>query len=173
MKTYLLLLLMQLFYTSCEEKPLPPKIVGYYFQYERVNYAWGFNHGGFTITPSGEVYTFNKTTPWVFAQEGKLSMASMKKNLEASSKCDTLINPSDIIRFQQLATKAVWGKMSERVQEGADMGSSTTKIIIPDSTDTQWGYREVHLTTEGDFRQSNLAPEAAVIAEWLKKLKIH
>jgi hypothetical protein len=171
-KTAVLMVLICIFLVSCNEKHLAEIQTGCYFQQEYVNYAWGFSHSGFTITPTGEVYTFDKSTPWVFAENGNISFASFKKNLDASLKLDTLISKSDIERFQQLAAVAISGKMSERVSVGADMGSLVSKIIIPETDDPNYGYHEVNLSIAGDFSQINLAPEATVIANWLSKLRI-
>jgi hypothetical protein len=171
-KTFVLLILVQLFFVSCDEIQLKEKTVDCYFQYEYVNYAWGFNHSGFTITPSGEVFSFNKSTAWVFADNNKLSSANLKKNIEASLKLDTLIKKSDLDYYQQLAFDAFSGKLSEPVQRGADMGEIICKIIVPDTVDPLGDYSEVMLTEKGDFDRNNLSPEAATIAEWLTNLLI-
>lgn len=160
-------------FSSCNEKLPEIKQEGCYFQYEYVNYAWGFSHSGFTITPSGEVYTFDKNTIWVFAQKDRLSISDLQKNIAASVKVDTLIIKSDIDRYQQLALSAMSGTLSKAVSQGADMGGISCKIIVPDSSDPQNSYREVLLTVSGDFEQHNLAPEAAVIADWLSKMHRH
>lgn len=171
-KIYILLFLIPLLLVSCVEKQLDVKVAGCYFQYEYVNHAWGFNHGGFTISPSGEVFSFDKTTPWVFAVNGKILSAELKKNLEASVKVDTLIKSTDIDYYQHLASYAMSGKLSDHVMHGADMGERICKIIIPDSIDPQGSYLEVILTEDGDFEFHNLSPEAAVIAEWLTKIHL-
>lgn len=171
-KAFVFLILVQLLFVSCDEIQLKERTVDCYFQYEYVNYAWGFNHSGFTITPSGEVFAFDKSTAWVFADNNKLSFANLKKNIEASSKVDTLIKKSDLDYYQQLAFDAFSGKLSEPVQRGADMGEIICKIIVPNTNDPLGDYREVMLTEKGDFDQNNLSSEAAVIAEWLTKLRI-
>lgn len=171
-KAFILLILVQLFFVSCDEIQLKEKTVDCYFQYEYVNYAWGFNHSGFTITPSGEVFAFDKSAAWVFADNNKLSFANLKKNIEASSKVDMIITKSDLDYYQQLAFVAFSGKISEPVQRGADMGEIICKIIVPDTVDPLGDYREVILTEKGDFDRYNLSPESATIAEWLTNLVI-
>lgn len=166
-KIYILILLTTLFFVSCDDKLREGSQVDCYFQYEYVNYAWGFNHSGFTITPAGEVFSFDKSTPWVFADNDKLTLTALTKNIEASMKIDTLINKTDIELYQQLAHYAMFGKLSEPVSRGADMGERICKIIIPDVVIPQNGYSEVILTENGDFDRFNLSPEAVLIATWL------
>jgi hypothetical protein len=172
-KLLLLSLLSILLFVSCDEKLLEVKQVDCYFQYEYVNYAWGYQHSGFTVTPTGEIYSFGNTTPWVFAENDKLTLATLKNNIEASTKADTLINITDIDHFQQLASYITSGKLSEPVSLGADMGERICKIIMPDTSDPQNGYREIILTEDGDFERHNLSSDAAIIVEWLTKLRFH
>ena len=171
-RAYFLLFLVHSLLISCETAQNEEKTVAYYFQYEYVNHAWGFSHSGFTITPSGAVYSFSTSTSWVFASGDKISSGDLLKNISASVKADTLIPKSDIAYYQHLAEAAISGKMSEPAQRGADMGAIICKIIIPDTTDPQNICHEVILAKTGDLEQHNLTPEAAVIAHWLTNLHI-
>ena len=171
-KSYLFLVVLFMMF-SCVEKQTDITLVNCYFQYEYVNYAWGFQHSGFTITPEGEVYSFSKSTPWVFPKEGKLSMADLKKNIAASVKVDTIINNSDLEYYKKLASAASLGNLSLPVSQGADMGSHECSVLIPDPNGTESSYLKVVLSENGDVEQHNLAPEAAVIAAWLENLGIH
>ena len=157
---------------SCTDKQYQVTLTDCYFQYEYVNYAWGYQHSGFTITPTGEVYTFNRVTPWVFATEGKISTADLKKNMAASFKADTLINNSDLEYYTKLANAAGMGKLSKPVSQGADMGCYGCSVFIPDPGNTLI-YQQVILTESSDWEQHNLAPEAVVLAQWLTKLRFH
>ncbi len=168
-----LLILLQVFLASCDENHLEEIQIGCYFQYEYVNYAWGFSHAGFTITPEGEVFSFDVSTPWVFAENDKLSLSALRKNIKASVKVDTLISVTEINRYQQLVASAMSGKLTEPVSVGADMGGAVCKIIVPDTSGPRNGYREIILTENGDFERHNLSSEAAVIAEWLRTLRFH
>ena len=170
---FLILFSIQFFLLSCTEKLFETRQVDCYFQYEYVNYAWGFSHSGFTITPSGEIYAFDKTTPWVFAENDKLLLTTLNKNIAASIKIDTLVTKTEIDHYQKLAFYAKSGALSKPVSQGADMGGTICRIIVPDDSDPQNVYREVLLSEYGDFERHNLASEAAVIAEWLKKIHFH
>ena len=157
---------------SCTEKRIETTATGSYFQYEYVNYAWSYNHGGFTVTPSGEIYKFNTTTSWVFAKNGKLSSDDLLKNIAASSKVDTLVNNSDIVYYQQLANLAKTGTLSEAVMQGADMGAMFCKVFVPSNSDPLEVYDEVILRQNGDTEMHNLTPESALIANWLTNIHL-
>ena len=168
-KTWIMLFLTPLFAVSCLESQYEVIVsrADCYFQYEYVNYAWGFNHYGFTITPTGEMYTFDKTTPWVFAENNQLSLAALRNNIKASVKKDTLIGFTELDYSQHLVLLAMAGKMSDTIRRGADMGETICKIIVPDPTYHPAGYREVILSQTGDTEFHNLAPQAALLAAWL------
>ena len=169
----ILLLLTSLLLGSCITAPFEISVskVDCYFQYESINYAWGFSHGGFTITPTGEMYTFDKTTPWIFAENNQISLTALQNNIKASVKKDTLIKATDLEYYQHLALSAIDGNMSKPVNRGNDMGSAICKIIIPDLSNSPNSYREVILTQTGDIEFHNLAPQAAVIAAWLLEMR--
>ena len=169
----ILLLLTSLLLGSCYSTPfeIPINKVDCYFKYESVNYAWGFSHGGFIITPSGEMYTFDKTTPWVFSDNNLISLTTLQNNIKASVKMDTLIPATDLEYYQHLALSALNGNMSKPVNRGNDMGGAGCSVIVPDPSNPPNGYREVILTQTGDIEFHNLAPQAAVIAAWLLKMR--
>ena len=145
----------------------------YYFQYEYVNNAWGYNHSGFTVTPSGEVYKFNTTTSWVFAQNNKISSSDLLKNISLSVKAETLISKTDMQSYLALASIAKTGTISTSVSRGADMGALLCKVFVPDESDPQKFFNEVVLSQTGDWEKHNLKPEATVIADWLTSLHLN
>jgi len=157
---------------SCEEKALESADANCYFQYEYVNYAWGYNHSGFTVTPSGEIYKFDKTTPWVFAEKDQIQLSDLLKNISLSVKSETLISKTDMQSYLALATIAKTGTLSTPLSRGADMGSFVCKLFVPDETDPQKVFDEVILTQTGDWEKHNLKPEAASIADWLINLRL-
>jgi hypothetical protein len=170
-KTILIVSFFCLLLISCEEKALESADVNCFFQYEYVNYAWGYNHSGFTVTPSGEIYKFDKTTPWVFAEKGQIQLSDLLKNISISVKSETLISKTDMQSYLALATIAKTGTLSTPFSRGADMGAMVCKVFVPDETDPQNVFEEVILKQTGDWEKHNLKPEAAVISAWLTNLR--
>ena len=173
-KTGLIFLLAQCLLFACQEpvgKVLEPKQVNSYFLYEYLNHAWGYSHGGIIINPAGEIYSFDKTTPWIFATNNLLSLKEINSNISASIKKDTLIHSADIAKYQQLAYVAMNGKMIEPTMRGADMGAILCKILVPE-TGSANTFREIILSQNGDIEFHNLTPEAAQISDWLKSFHL-
>jgi hypothetical protein len=165
-----MLLLISLLQASCTNESIEINPLEAYFQYESVNYTWGFSHNGFTIKPTGEILMFEKSTPWTFAENNLISKESFLKNLNASTNKDTLIDSSEIDLYNKLAAYAATGKLSDPVNRGADMGAAIRKIIIPDK-DNPLNYREILLTQTGDIEIHNMTPQALAITDWLNKIK--
>lgn len=152
---------------SCQQVQVDQNKIDCYFQFEYVNHAWGFNHSGFYITPAGEMYTYDKTTPWIFAENNQIKRSDLLTNIGVSVKLDTLIGSVDLAHYQYLALIALDGKMSDLQMRGADMGVHLCKIIVPDSGGSPNDYREIILSQTGDTETHNLTPEAFMITEWL------
>jgi hypothetical protein len=152
---------------SCQQVQVNQNKIDCYFQVEYVNHAWGFNHSGFYITPAGEMYTYDKATPWIFAENNHIQRSDLLTNIGVSKKQDTLIGSIDLEHYHYLALMALDGKMSDIQMRGADMGLHLCKIIVPNSGVLPNDYREVILSQTGDTETHNLAPEAALITEWL------
>ena len=157
---------------SCQQVQFDQNRIDCYFQVEYVNHAWGFNHSGFYITPAGEMYTYDKTTPWIFAENNHIQGSDLQANIRASVKRDTLIGSVDIAHYQYLALIAKEGKMSDLKMRGADMGVHLCKIIVRDSSILPNDYREIILSQTGDTETHNLAPEAATLSDWLVGIHI-
>ena len=174
LKLSIFLILWPFLLVSCEQPlslPIESQQLGCYFQYEYINHAWGYNHKGFTITPSGKVYAFDKATPWTFAKDNVISASALDSNIVASVKVDTLISTSDLARFQHLAFLAMYGKTSAPEQRGADMGAQICKIIVPGTGKPDY-YTEIILSQTGDIEYHNLLQEASLIKDWLSGISL-
>jgi len=95
----------------------------------------------------------------------------LQNNIKASARKDTLIKSADIEYYQHFALDAMAGTISDPLTRGADMGLAICKILVPDPATSPTSYKEVILTQTGDTEVHNLAPEAALIAAWLMKMR--
>ena len=140
-----------------------------YFQFEFIKYENEFNHHGFTVAPRGEIYSFDKRTPWTFAENNIIHKESLLGNLTASSLIGTHIKPEELEVYFKLVSNVVGEKLSEPVNNGDGNGAVIRKIIIPDKENPSI-YREYLLSQTGDIEKHNLAPAAEIISEWLNKI---
>lgn len=140
------------------------------FQSEYINYAWGYNHSGWMMDNSGTAKRFLKKAPWVFPDSlGYISEVDMKKNLGA---CDSVIAKVDKKEFTQNAEKALTcknGPMTKARMTMADAGESILAFYLYEPANKR--YKRVILSMVGDWSQENLAPNAAVVTEWMKGVK--
>ncbi len=165
--------LIGLLLSSCGKNQLELYRGEVYFQFEYINHAWGFNHSGFYITPSGQVFTYDKSTPWIFAVTNHIQRSDLLSNIGASTKRDTLINLKVLAHYQSLAFMAKDGKMSELLMRGADMGATLCKVIVLEPSVSPNEFREVILSQKGDIETHNLKSEAVLITNWLNSLHFH
>ena len=156
---------------SCEKSDLQikPNQVAY-FEYEYINYAWGYQHAGWIIDNSGKVLGYNLPDAWTFPDSaGFISETDLEMNL---SQTDTVYNHqiSTLELDQQinLIPGAAKGKLSEKKSIMADAGGWGYWCYIWDNERDK--YKKVLLDQKGDLEQTNLSAEAHILVSWLKQV---
>lgn len=167
---YNLLFIFLLLFCGCEktkdENLFSERI---YFQYEYINYAWGYQHSGFIITPDGKVYTFNKPVGWNFPDEGVLDIVQMDENLDQCSWAEKQINDEELKKYKKMVLSARYGSLSEPETVMADAGILVSSSFIPDRSHPSLLY-EVLMSQTGDVEQFNQSSAAEKITEWLNSI---
>lgn len=140
-----------------------------YFQYEYINYAWGFQHTGWMIDSSGNVYCFNKPANWYYTDSlGLITSTRMDSNLiETNSVCYKI--DKDVLKEKiGLLYVAAKGKISEPSRAGYDGGNLDYLGFTYSKEDKI--YKRVVLKQTGDVLIKNSSPAATQLAEWLDSL---
>jgi hypothetical protein len=156
--------------TPGEEEEAKHISVSGYFQHEYINRYESFNHKGFTITHSGGIYLFDKTTPWTFAENSIIKKVSLLRNINASLKSEKLISLDELEVYYKLSVNIVNEKLSDPVLKSNQRGITIRKVIIP-IVDNSSNFREILLTQSGDIERCNRAPATEIITDWLNKIK--
>ncbi len=142
-----------------------------FFEYEYINHAWGYQHGGWIIDNSGEVLGYSLPNEWTFPDStGYISEADLEKNL---SQSDTIYNyqigTSELDRKIRLISGAAKGRLSEKMNVMADAGGWSYYCYIWD--DSKNKYQRILLDLKGDFEQFNMSAEALSLVIWLREIE--
>ncbi|PSK83156.1 hypothetical protein [Prolixibacter denitrificans] len=168
-----LLIFIVLLLTGCDHVPsdnpryaLRQKVL---FQFEYVNYAWGFQHRGWLINSSGELHCYNLPDNWNFPDStGTISATDMEQNLQNTDSICYQINPEVLKAKFLLLPLAAKGPLSDPVSEMADAGSAVYAGYILDQSTNR--YERILLQQLGDIRIENRSQQAHELYEWLQSV---
>lgn len=145
-----------------------------FFQYEYINYAWGFQHQGWFIDSTGKVYSYNlpESDTWNSGDEnGVISASDLNENLSKAHSTGYTINTRELASKIDLINKAKLGEISEPVQVGADAGAMIYSCYTYDSSTKS--YKRVILKKLGDYRVDNNSKSAYYLYKWMESVKGH
>lgn len=140
----------------------------YLFEVEHINQAWGYEHNGFYIDKTGDVFCYNYTDqdePWNPAARDHFSAAELKnKYSHSKSLCDKV----DFITLKEkrlMIPLAMEGNYSDTTSEGADMGTIAFICYKYNSNDNL--YTPIILEVYGDYAFKNESAAANNLVKWL------
>ncbi len=139
------------------------------FQYEYINYAWGYQHSGFYIDSEGNVLKYEKPEGWNFAdQDNVLSSTSLFKNLDKCTVSEKTISSTELYRYSRHIENIASSKVTAPKNAGADQGSVRYYCYRYDEeTDSYKGYL---IKMEGDYTCENLNFYSKKVASWMKEI---
>jgi hypothetical protein len=152
---------------GCDPDPadLPPVV----FQYEYVNYAWGYRHHGFLIDEKGYVNGFRQPGKWNFIDStGMMSNSEMEFNL---AQCDSVFGKVDTDELEEYYLKIKdirYSKIDNYGWDMADAGVGTFSAWLLDETSGR--YEQVFLVSNGDVNRVNTHPDVDGMVDWLRKI---
>ncbi|MBE0649492.1 MAG: hypothetical protein IH595_01505 [Bacteroidales bacterium] len=155
--------------TNCEKANIQRPGQKVYFQYNYINFAWGFQHSGWLIDSSGNVYCYNKPEGWNYSDStGIITHAQMDSNLSATSSVCYKIDKNVLKEKIKLLYVASKGKISEPSQEAYDAGAWEYSGYIYDSEKKI--YKKVLLKQAGDIGINNSSPAAVQLSNWFDSI---
>ena len=154
--------------------PSSPPTVRQHFLFEKsyTNFAWGYQHRGIYVDGRGDIYSYQygpQNTQPTPPNGEIITDQSLETKYNANRKLIGKVEPRLLQEMTARIRPASLGKQSERVSQGADMGSTQrlAYLWIP-QTGT---YRKVELRVTGDWAYHNLSPAARELADWLDSLQ--
>ena len=145
-----------------------------FFQYEYVNYAWGFQHQGWFIDSTGNVYSYNlpENDAWKRGDEnGVISASDLNENMSKANLTGYRINTGELASKVDLINKAKLGEITEPVWAAADAGAMIYSCYTYDSSTKS--YKKILLKQLGDYRADNKSKSADYLYRWMESVKVH
>ncbi len=154
---------------ACEKSHVVSQEQDILFQYEYVNYAWGYHHYGFIIDNKGEVLTFKEPVKWNFADKNHLlTMEQVKENLANCTKTDRMIPKSELKKYINYIDNIASSKVTAPKSTGADAG--TTSYFCFQFSESSSTYKQTIIRTEGDSTCENLNFFTRKVIDWMKNI---
>jgi hypothetical protein len=139
------------------------------FQYEYINYAWGYIHEGFYIDEEGRIMTYLNPEGWNFHdQDYNLSENKLYENISKCKKSDTKVGKEDLTKFSSYIDNIASSKVTAMKNVAADAGTSVY-LCYSFSEDSHM-YRGSLIKMEGDFTCENLNFYSKKVSLWLKEI---
>jgi hypothetical protein len=142
------------------------------FQFDYLNYAWGYQHHGFIIDSEGNVLKYNNPQGWNFPDnELYLTGRKAEENISKCIPAGKSIDRDELLRYTSYIDNIAQSKVTAIKNVGADGGSSQ---YICYQFDVNSGSYKGHLIKmEGDFTCENLNYYSKRVTLWLKDIQQH
>lgn len=139
------------------------------FQYEYVNYAWGYQHHGWFVDNEGNIKGYDMPTDWRRVDDsGYIAYDSLIYNYQ---QADALLGKIDLGTLHEksaLIDATLNGYLSELDCQGADMGSKALYCYYWDVYQRKYKRQLLELT--GDCEQVNTTEAALQLALFLNQI---
>lgn len=139
------------------------------FQFEYVNYAWGYQHNGFIINSKGEILVYNNPDHWNFPDNNfNLTADQVTENLSACTATGKKISPEELQKYTGYIKNIASSRVTAPKNEGADAGS--LEFICYQFSENTLSYKGYIIKMEGDYTCENLNFYSKKVTAWLKDI---
>jgi hypothetical protein len=139
------------------------------FQYDYVNYAWGYIHEGFVIDDEGNIMTYQNPESWNFHDpDYNLTENQLAENISRCTKSEQKIGKEELVKFSSYIDNIKSSKVTAKKNESADAGTSV--FICYDFIEEKGIYKGYLIKMEGDYSCENLNFYSKKVSLWLKEI---
>lgn len=165
----ILLSFLILFMAGCKKNYVINEKQKIFFQFEYINYAWGYQHTGFIIDNEGNVLTFENPENWNFQDNNRsLSEIQVSENLSKCRNSGKKISQAELQKYTSYIKNISSSKITAIKNVAADAGS--TEYLCYQYYESSGTYKGCLIKMEGDFTCENLNLYSKKVASWLKEI---
>lgn len=156
--------------TACKKNNLISDKQTILFQFEYINYAWGYQHTGFFIDKEGNVLTYNNPQEWNFPDNDQaLSDKQIAENVARCSLSSIKISKEEVQKYSNYIKNISLSKVTALKNVAADAGSS--EFICFQLSEKTGQYRGSLIKMEGNFTCENLNFYSKKVVAWMKGIR--
>lgn len=165
----LLLTFVVLHLTGCKKNFVISEKQKLLFQFDYVNYAWGYQHTGFFIDNEGNVLTYENPENWNFLDDNnQISDMQVSENILKCKHSDKKIPADELLKFTGYINNIASTKISAMKNVAADAGSY--EYFCYQYSEENESYKGYLIKMEGDFTCENLNFYAKKVVAWMKDI---
>ena len=139
------------------------------FEYEYVNFAWGYHHSGYIIDGEGNILTYKNPEGWNFpGTDSSLTEVQVSANLAKCTQTGRKIPHEELIKYSKLIKNLSLSEVSAPKNVGADAGS--IDFLCYQFSAKTGKFKRCIIKKEGDFTCENLNFFAKRVATWMQGL---
>lgn len=167
----LLPVLLMLSVTGCKKNSFISEKQTIIFQYDYINYAWGYQHNGYIIDNGGNILTYNNPEDWNFMDKDMiLTEKQVTANIAKCKVSGKKISPEELQKFTAYIKNIASSAVTAPKNVAADAGTAEYVCYqYSGNTDTYKGYL---IKMEGDFTKENLNFYSKKVVLWMKDINL-
>jgi hypothetical protein len=167
----LLSALLILSFTGCKKNTLISEKQTIIFQYDYINYAWGYQHTGFIIDNGGNILTYNNPEDWNFMDKDMiLTEKQVAANIAKCQSSGKKISPEELQKFTSYIKNIASSEVTASKNVAEDAG--TAEYLCFQYSGSTSSYKGYLIKTEGDFTRENLNFYSKKVVIWLKDINL-
>ena len=160
-------ILLVVFTTACQKNNGLNEKQTILFQFEYINYAWGYQHTGYFIDKEGNVLTYHNPQEWNFPDNDLLlSDKLFAENIARCSLSSMKISKEELQKYSNYIKNISSSKVTALKNIAADAGSS--EFICFQMSEKTGQYKGYVIKMEGNFTCENLNFFSKKVVSWMK-----
>lgn len=174
MKLYKILFLILLFpvLAGCRKGNVVSNDQSIFFQYDYVNYSWGYQHNGFIIDSEGNVLVYDNPEKWNFPDpDYNLTSEQVNENIAACNPSGIKISMEELRKYAGYINNIASSKVTALKNVAKDAGS--TEFICYQYSGEKSAYKGSLIRMEGDFTCENLNFYSKKVAAWMQDINMN
>jgi len=164
-----IIILIILSVTGCKKEFIISDKQAVLFQFEYVNYAWGYQHNGFFIDNDGNVLTYTNPEEWNFPENDlTISEYEITENISKCLNINVSVPQAELHKYSNYIKNIASSKVTAPKNVAADAGSS--EFICYQFSENTRTYKGYLIKMEGDFTCENLNFYSKKVVSWMKDI---